>query len=188
MSPQAFTAGVKPGGLTTSSQIRILLCYLIKTVTSITQKEIEHALISEQLVNFFELSDALADLETNNLATLNNNKYSLTPKGLNIADTLYVDVPKTVRECAVMAAIKAQQFAHKAAQHKAEITSHKNGYNLNCYIEDLSEKVFSFTLYLPDIETAELAKSNFIENGDTIYQIMLAGLSGDTTLAARLVK
>ena len=28
---EAFTAGVKPGGLTDKIQIRILLCYLIKT-------------------------------------------------------------------------------------------------------------------------------------------------------------
>ena len=26
-----FTAGVKPGGLTSSTEIRLLLCYLIKT-------------------------------------------------------------------------------------------------------------------------------------------------------------
>ena len=30
MAGNAFTAGVKPGGLTTSTEIRILLCYLIQ--------------------------------------------------------------------------------------------------------------------------------------------------------------
>ena len=29
---EAFTAGVKPGGLTGDAEVRILLCYLIKTV------------------------------------------------------------------------------------------------------------------------------------------------------------
>ena len=27
----AFTAGVRPGGLTSSTEIRLLLCYLVKT-------------------------------------------------------------------------------------------------------------------------------------------------------------
>ena len=32
MSNQAFTGGVRPGGLTTSTEIRILLCYLLKSI------------------------------------------------------------------------------------------------------------------------------------------------------------
>lgn len=32
MAGSAFTFGVKPGGLTENTEVRILLCYLIKTV------------------------------------------------------------------------------------------------------------------------------------------------------------
>ena len=32
-----FTAGVKPGGLTSSTEIRLLLCYLIKTTGPVTR-------------------------------------------------------------------------------------------------------------------------------------------------------
>ncbi len=34
MAGNAFTAGVKPGGLNSSTEIRILLCYLIKNAAS----------------------------------------------------------------------------------------------------------------------------------------------------------
>ena len=34
----AFTAGVRPGGLTNSTEIRLLLCYLVKNAGPITTK------------------------------------------------------------------------------------------------------------------------------------------------------
>ena len=71
MAGNAFTFGVKPGGLTENTEVRILLCYLIKTVAPmapLTRAEIEQALLGEQLVNYFELSAGLADLEENGLA------------------------------------------------------------------------------------------------------------------------
>lgn len=56
---EAFTAGVKPGGLTDDTQIRILLCYLIKTAGPLTRDTLQGALLQEQLVNYFEFADAL---------------------------------------------------------------------------------------------------------------------------------
>ena len=38
---EAFTAGVKMGGLTNDTEIRILLCYLIKSVGPVTREAME---------------------------------------------------------------------------------------------------------------------------------------------------
>ena len=51
---EAFTAGVKIGGLTNDTEIRILLCYLIKSVGPVTREAMEAALLQEELVNYFE--------------------------------------------------------------------------------------------------------------------------------------
>ena len=56
---EAFTAGVKPGGLTDDTQIRILLCYMIKTSGPLNRDTLQGALLQEQLVNYFEFADAL---------------------------------------------------------------------------------------------------------------------------------
>ena len=56
---EAFTAGVKPGGLTDDTQIRILLCYLVKTAGPLTRDTLQGALLQEQLVNYFEFADAV---------------------------------------------------------------------------------------------------------------------------------
>ena len=49
----AFTAGVRPGGLTSSTEIRLLLCYLVKNAGPITRQEIENALMDFVLRPFF---------------------------------------------------------------------------------------------------------------------------------------
>ena len=43
---EAFTAGVKPGGLTDNLQIRILLCYMIKTAGPITRETLHVPVIA----------------------------------------------------------------------------------------------------------------------------------------------
>lgn len=42
---EAFTAGVKMGGLTDDTEIRILLCYLIKTAGPVSREILEGALL-----------------------------------------------------------------------------------------------------------------------------------------------
>ena len=62
---EAFTAGVKPGGLTDDTQIRILLCYLIKTAGPLTRDTLQGALLQEQLD---EVMQTLTDREKKVLA------------------------------------------------------------------------------------------------------------------------
>ena len=42
---EAFTAGVKMGGLTSDTEIRLLLCYLVKTAGPVTRETLEGALL-----------------------------------------------------------------------------------------------------------------------------------------------
>lgn len=180
MPQDAFTAGVKPGGLTSSTEIRILLCYLMQSVPApLSQTELQNALLGEELVNYFELADGLHGLCQSGLAKEENGRYILLPPGREIASTLLHSVPLSVRETGVRAAVAAQQFARKEAQHKAVITHLENGYMLRCSIDDMGSEVFSFSLYLPDSASAALVKQQFIERGGEIYRLMLAGATGN---------
>ena len=71
---EAFTAGVKMGGLTNDTEIRILLCYLIKSVGPVTREAMEAALLQEELVNYFEFVGALNDLVAQGLAIEGTNE------------------------------------------------------------------------------------------------------------------
>lgn len=176
VTKKAFTAGVRPGGLTTSTEIRILLCYLLQSVgMPLSRAEIENALLSEELVNYFEMAEALGDLcEKGHLALNAENKYTITESGSALAAALESDVPRSVREAAVNAVISAQAYKRKKAQHHATHEKNKNGYMVHCYIEDLGERVFSLDLYMPDELSAKAVEEKFVSRGDELFSSILS--------------
>ena len=62
---EAFTAGVRPGGLTDDTQIRMLLCYLVKVAGPVKRETMQGALLQEQLD---EVMQTLTDREKKVLA------------------------------------------------------------------------------------------------------------------------
>ena len=177
----AFTGGVKPGGLTSTMEVRILLCYLIKTAAKtaapLTRQELENALLSEELVNYFELAGGLGDLEQQGMIRLEDGRYRVTDKGSTVADTLAYDLPRSVRESAARAVIRAQTWLRKAAQHKATVTAENGRYLVDCRIEDLGSEVFRLQLEMPDPLTAEAVKHRFIEQGSEIFSLLMDALT-----------
>ena len=94
---EAFTAGVRPGGLTDDTQIRMLLCYLVKVAGPVKRETMQGALLQEQLVNYFEFADALAEVEKQQLVTVDEDgRYTITRRGTTVADTLAYDLPRTM--------------------------------------------------------------------------------------------
>lgn len=180
MPGNAFTGGVRPGGLTTSTEIRILLCYLVKNAPEpLSQEELESALLSEELVNYFELAANLADLCDQGLLERDDaGRYRVLPEGSEVADALQNDVPRSVREAASRAVERAQQFARKAAQHKVEIEQTPGGCLLHGRIEEMGATVFSLSVLLADSDSAQRARESFIEHGAEIYKLVLATLTG----------
>ena len=176
---EAFTAGVKPGGLTDNLQIRILLCYMIKTAGPITRETLQGALLQEQLVNYFEFADALADVEKQQLVLhdAENDSYIVTDKGFTVATTLAQDLPRTVRESAIRGVLQIQSWRHKAAMNRAEVQETDDGYAVVCTIGEDGSDVFRLELAMPDKLVAEMVKNNFIAHGNVLYNKVMDILS-----------
>ena len=156
----AFTAGVRPGGLTSSTEIRLLLCYLVKNAGPITRQEIENALMEEALV------------------TLTGDSYTITDKGRKVAQELAYDLPRSVRERAVAAVLRCQTWARKEAKYSASITEKADGHcSIRCTVKGLDEDLFCLDLGTPDRLTAELVKKQFILKGNEIYQLLINKLT-----------
>lgn len=179
---EAFTAGVKPGGLTDDTQIRILLCYLVKTAGPLTRDTLQGALLQEQLVNYFEFADALADVEKQQLVTVNEEEqFVITQKGSTVADTLALDLPRTVRESAIRAVMQIQSWRHKAAMNRARVEEDEGEFTVWCAIGDLGSDVFRLQLAMPDRLTAETIKNNFTAHGSEIYSKLMDMLTQPST-------
>ena len=174
----AFTAGVRPGGLTSSTEIRLLLCYLVKNAGPITRQEIENALMEEALVNYFEIGSCLDDITKQELVTLTCDSYAITDKGRKVAQELAYDLPRTVRERAVAAVLRCQTWARKEAKYSARITEQADGHcTVRCTVKGLDSELFCLELGAPDRLSAELVKKQFILKGNEIYQLLINKLT-----------
>ena len=177
----AFTAGVRPGGLTSSTEIRLLLCYLVKNAGPITRQEIENALMEEALVNYFEIGSCLDDIKRQGLVQQDGDgQFTITEKGRRVARELAYDLPLSVRERAVAAVVKAQLWTRKQAEYSAVISERTDGHcTVRCMINRLDERLFCLELGMPDRLTAELGKKQFILKGNEIYQLLINKLTED---------
>ena len=155
----AFTAGVRPGGLTNSTEIRLLLCYLVKNAGPITRTEIENALMEEALVNYFEIGSCLDDIARQQLVTVEGDRYTITDKGRKVAQELAYDLPRSVREKAVAAVLRSQTWARKEAEYSAR------------------SELFCLDIGTPDRLSAEMVKKQFILKGNEIYQMLITKLT-----------
>ena len=176
---EAFTAGVRPGGLTTSTEIRLLLCYLVQNTGAVSQHQLEAALMDTQLVNYFEIGSGLDDIRRQGLVAQDaDGLYTITDKGRRVAGELAYDLPRSVREKAVAAVLKAQLWSRKQAEYSAAITEADDGHcAVRCTINRLDEKLFCLDLGMPDRLTAELVKKQFILKGNEIYQLLINKLT-----------
>ena len=150
----AFTAGVRPGGLTSSTEIRLLLCYLVKNAGPITRQEIENALMEE----------AASGGVTVRLVF----QVGEPPKA----------TPRSVRERAVAAVLRCQTWARKEAKYSARITEKADGHcTVRCTVKGLDSELFCLELGAPDRLSAELVKKQFILKGNEIYQLLINKLT-----------
>lgn len=181
-----FTEGVKPGGLTTGTQIRILLCYLMDSVGApVRREELEEVLLGEELANYFAMAESLGQLLEQGLITEGDSGYTVADAGKTVARTLSDEVPRTVRDAAVRGVIRAQQYAAKMAVHKSEVVQGPHGRSVKCAIGDEAGPLFRMELYMPDELTAEAVRGQFVEKGDEVYKLVLAALTDNRQLAEK---
>lgn len=181
MDNKAITAGVRVGGLTDRTEIKILLCYLLSELKQpITQNQLIECVCGQELVNYFEMQSALRHLLDNNFITENEDGFSITDEGREIARQLESVVSTTVKRYAYTMAVNILQYEALKKQHKIKITEVAGvGYNLHCSIEDNDFVIFSMDILMPDEKSAQFAGEQFILKGQDMFKCML-GIMTDT--------
>ena len=181
MDNNAITAGVRVGGLTDRTEIKILLCYLLAELKQpITQNQLIECVCGQELVNYFEMQSALQHLLDNNFIKEDENGFSIMPDGKDIARQLESVVSSTVKRYAYTMALNILQYEALKKQHKVTISPvDGGGYNLHCSIEDDDFTIFSIDILMPDEKSAEYAGQQFILKGQDMFKCML-GIMTDT--------
>lgn len=177
MRYDAFTAGVELGGLRTTNDIKILICYMIYSVkVPLTKSQIIEVLIEKSLANYFEVTDALENLLKDKHIINDENGLSITESGEIIATRLDVDLPYTVRTTAVETALSMLNKIKIINENPVEIAKTDLGYNVTCHISGGEFEMLNFTLYVPEYEQAKLVKKNFQNDPSKFYNTVLQSL------------
>lgn len=176
----AFGEGVTEGGLRNTTQIKILVEYVIESLKdSITSEMMVEAIITNNLANYFEVSQAISDLIENGCISVNDEMLlCLTDKGSESLKELVGVLPATVKERAISAAAAIQLKYRNEGSNKAVIVKSGEGYNVICNVLHNDAPVMSLTLYTTDFTQAENIKIKFMEDPAKIYATVISAIYG----------
>lgn len=176
----AFSTGVETGGLYHTDEIKTLICYLLRKVDHpLSSEQIRETLVSQGLANYFDVSESISELlragnVTADYTEDNEEQLRLTPIGENAAMELLRDIPKSVREQALSAALEAVAKVRNAQQTKIDVEPCGSGFNVTFRVADREEDLMRITLYAADHAQVERMKDNFLKDPVRIYSGILA--------------
>lgn len=183
MEFDAFDAGIELGGLRSRDDIRLLICYLLKSVDApMTRQMLNDAMQEDGLANYFEVGQAIEELlKTGNITAdiLDEDEViSVTTKGREAAELLQTSLPRTVREKAVNSAIRLTTRAKIERENKIEVKKEENGgYTITFTLFDKETELMKLSVYVSDSLQLEQVKQNFINDPVKVYSTIITSLS-----------
>lgn len=182
MDTQALAAGVEPGGLTNRTDIKVLLCYIIKSIDEpISRTQLSEIMQEESLANYFEVSQAIEELVVGgNLQPDDKNGKEIlhiTEKGLQAANMLESDLPRSVREKAINSAIRISTLARRKQENKVDVEKTDDGYNVTFHLGDEKTELMKLTVFFADEIQVETVKENFYNDPVKLYSGIIASLT-----------
>ena len=183
MEYDAFDAGIELGGLRNRDDIRLLICYLLKSVDApMTRQMLNEAMQEDGLANFFEVGQAIEELlKTGNITAdifEGEEVITVTERGRDAAELLQTSLPKTVREKAVNSAIKFVTRAKVERENKIEVKKEDDGgYTITFTLFDRDTELMKLSIYVVDGLQLETVKQNFINDPVKVYSTIITSLT-----------
>lgn len=182
MENYSFSEGVAPGGLRNKADIKLLICYLLKTMDRpLTRTQINEILQEYSIANYFEVNGAISELisggQVNSELTDGDEEITLTGKTEYQIRFIERDLPKSVREKAVKSALKILARERIERESKVEITKLDHGYHVKFTVMDMETELLKITIYVADESQIEIVKKNFYSNAVSIYSGIISSLT-----------
>lgn len=181
MEKNASGAGVARGGLFSTAEIKILICYILSAIEEgVPVDMLANVLHYEGLANAFEVSDAVVSLASSGQIKATDNTeqvYQITDSGKATAENLKSSLSSVVKERAYLAVMKMLAKFKNAKDNHFEIT-HENGATyLSCSAIDGGKPFITVKMLITDEEQAGFIRERFLENPAKIYSKIIEMLT-----------
>lgn len=174
----AFTAGIKNGGLRSVATINLLVCYIIASINNkVTAQNIIDTVAEGEIANHFEISNAIAKLiQSGVIVEDEEGTLTLAVDSPESIELIEHDLPLTIRDSAIKICQKIIAKETFKRENKVEIIPIENGYNVELHISDNKTDYLKLTLFAPSKEQAEMIKDKFITNPIKVYDNLITSI------------
>ncbi|MCL2579869.1 MAG: DUF4364 family protein [Oscillospiraceae bacterium] len=193
MESEIFLAGVRPGGVDTEDQVKVLICYILSQLgEGMDFDQLYDALSQYNLVNYFELVCALDKLtDTGHLAREKKQGvpavYTVTKLGKHTEKELERSLPLAVRERALDAGRRLLARERRLREVKISRTpSPGGGFILELSIPEKEGEMLTLRVFAPSEEVCGQITRQFLNSPLTIYKGVMALLTGNEQLLGQI--
>lgn len=177
-----FSEGITPGGLREKSEIKLLLCYILKMVDkSLTRTQINDIFQEYPVANYFEVNEALSELVKNGTVVSDINEsdevFTITHKAKYEVSTIERSLPRSIREKAVSAAFGVMTRDKIKNECEVTTTQKDGGYYVTFNVNEVGVKLMGLTVFVADASQVEIVKKNFFSNAVSIYSNIISSLT-----------
>ena len=191
MENKAFTEGVRPGGVTTSHEIIILICYIMDSVDKpVTFNQLNEAMQEQHLINYFEFANAMEHLQrAGHILPYDNEskQYVLSPLGKSTAKTFEATLPAAVKERGVIALNSILKQIRRQKENRVTIEKKEDGFVVTLTIPDIGSDLLSVSIFMPTRKECEAIQNRFLNDPMLVYKGVFALLTGDLNTVGDLV-
>lgn len=180
----AMSDGIAPGGLRNKDDIKVLICYLLKSSPCRVSRDTLGDVMQDQgIANYFEAMDAVSELLSNGniKSDFENDKefLEITENGKQAVLQIEHTLPKTVREKAVRSLLRFLTLERNERENDVKTEAVDGGYNMSFTMKDNGTVLMELHMFVPDSDEAQRLKENFIEDPARVYSTILAALMID---------
>ncbi len=183
MEQQAFSEGIAPGGLREQTEIKLLVCYLLKSLDRpLSRVQINEILQEYPIANYFEVNQAMSDLvkSGNLISELCGEDETMTLSARARFDVAAIEksLPRTIREKAVRAAWVVLTRERIRRESKVDVQpAESGGYHVTFAVEDMGTELMKLTIYVAEADQVETVKRNFFDHAVELYSDIIASLT-----------
>ncbi len=176
----AFTYGIKDGGLRSVSAINLLVCYVVANAgVKITAKNICDAVSQGEIANYFETTQAISRQIKEHVILEDKDGYlTATDECRKLTEVIENDLPFTIREASLKICKKLAELDINKKENKIEIEKKDDKYYITMHIDDGGNELMVLKLSTSTNEQAQIIKEKFLDNPAKIYDNLINSIFG----------